>query len=75
MRAGHVEARYLAEDETAVFELGGEEDDAPVKWFKDGKEIIPDGKRSELRKSCKAQTLYFETFPGSKLLLRARRGN
>ena len=40
-----LQGKNVVEDETAVFELGVEEDDAPVKWFKDGKEIIPDGKR------------------------------
>ena len=29
--------------------LGVEEDDAEVKWFKDGVEIVPDGKRLRRR--------------------------
>ena len=53
-----LQGKNVVEDETAVFELGVEEDDAPVKWFKDGKEIIPDGKRSHLRKCCKAPQHY-----------------
>merc|ERR1712106_526198 len=28
--------------------VGVEEDDAPVKWFKDGVEIVPDGKRIQI---------------------------
>ena len=43
-----LQGKNVVEDETAVFELGVEEDDAPVKWFKDGKEIIPDGKRIQI---------------------------
>ena len=33
------------EGDIAEFKLECEEDDAEVKWFKDGVEIIPDGKR------------------------------
>ena len=40
-----LKGKKVVEDETAVFELGVEEDDAEVKWFKDGVEIVPDGKR------------------------------
>ena len=47
----------VVEDETAVFELGVEEDDAPVKWFKDGKEIIPDGKRIQIVSEGKKRKL------------------
>lgn len=43
-----LQGKNVVEDDTAVFELGVEEDDAPVKWFKDGKEIIPDGKRIQI---------------------------
>merc|ERR550519_2885978 len=39
-----LKGKKVVEDETAVFEIGVEEDDAPVKWYKDGVEIIPDGK-------------------------------
>ena len=40
-----LKGKKVVEDETAIFELGVEEDDAPVKWYKDGVEIVPDGKR------------------------------
>ena len=33
------------EDDKCKFEIAVEEEDAEVKWFKDGVEIIPDGKR------------------------------
>ena len=33
------------EDDKCEFKINVEEDDAEVKWFKDGVEIIPDGKR------------------------------
>lgn len=42
---GELKGKKVVEDETAVFEIGVEEDDSEVKWFKDGVEIIPDGKR------------------------------
>merc|ERR1712226_1218263 len=29
-------------------EIGVEEDDAPLKWYKDGVEIVPDGKRIQV---------------------------
>ena len=44
-----LKGKKVVEDETAVFELGVEEDDAEVKWFKDGGEIVPDGKRFRRR--------------------------
>ena len=40
-----LQGKNVVEGETAVFEIGVEEDDAPAKWYKDGVEIIPDGKR------------------------------
>ena len=42
---GNLKGKKVVEDETAVFDLGVEEDDAEVKWYKDGVEIVPDGKR------------------------------
>ena len=33
------------EDDKVEFKIEVEEDDAEVKWFKDGVEIVPDGKR------------------------------
>ncbi len=44
-----LKGKKVVEDETAVFELGVEEDDAEVKWYKDGVEIVPDGKRLQKR--------------------------
>jgi len=41
-----LKGKKVVEDDTAIFELGVEEDDAPVKWYKDGVEIVPDGKRN-----------------------------
>ena len=60
-----LQGKNVVEDETAVFELGVEEDDAPVTWFKDGKEIVPDGKRSERGKCCQAVTFYIYHFQDS----------
>ena len=51
------QGKNVVEDETAVFDLGVEEDDAPVKWFKDGKEIIPDGKRIQIVSEGKKRKL------------------
>ena len=42
---GQLTGKKVVEDETAVFDIGVEEDDSEVKWFKDGVEIVPDGKR------------------------------
>merc|ERR1712088_346358 len=43
-----LQGKNVVEGETAVFEIGVEEDDAPVRWYKDGVEIIPDGKRIQI---------------------------
>ena len=40
-----LESKNCVEDDKVEFKLECEEDDADVKWFKDGVEIIPDGKR------------------------------
>ena len=37
--------KNVVEDDKVEFKLVVKEDDAEVKWFKDGVEIIPDGKR------------------------------
>ena len=42
---GELKGKKVVEDDTAVFDIGVEEDDSEVKWFKDGVEIVPDGKR------------------------------
>jgi len=52
-----LQGKNVVEDETAVFELGVEEDDAPVTWFKDGKEIVPDGKRIQIVSEGKKRKL------------------
>merc|ERR1719209_140027 len=51
-----LQGKNVVEDDTAVFDLGVEEDDAPVTWFKDGKEIISEGKKRKLIiKNCKIE--------------------
>ena len=40
-----LQGKNVVEGETATFDIGVEEDDAPAKWYKDGVEIVPDGKR------------------------------
>ena len=40
-----MEGKNVVEEDKVEFKLECEEDDADVKWFKDGVEIIPDGKR------------------------------
>ena len=40
-----LEGKNVVEEDKVEFKLECEEDDAEVKWFKDGVEIIPDGKR------------------------------
>merc|ERR1712223_2704 len=40
-----LQGKNVVEGETATLEIGVEEDDAPAKWYKDGVEIVPDGKR------------------------------
>merc|ERR1711962_1531751 len=45
---GKLKGKKVVEEETAVFDIGVEEDDAEVKWFKDGVEIVPDGKRIQI---------------------------
>jgi len=45
---GELKGKKVVEDDTAVFDIGVEEDDSEVKWFKDGVEIVPDGKRIQI---------------------------
>jgi len=52
-----LKGKQVVEEETAVFELGVEEDDAPCKWFKDGVEIVPDGKRIQIISEGKKRKL------------------
>ena len=43
--ASQLKGKDCVEDDHCKFEIEVEEDDAEVTWFKDGVEIIPDGKR------------------------------
>jgi len=45
------------EDDKVEFKIEVEEDDAEVKWFKDGVEIVPDGKRVMIVKEGKKRKL------------------
>ena len=45
------------EDEKCEFKINVEEEDAEVKWYKDGVEIIPDGKRIVIVKEGKKRKL------------------
>ena len=40
-----LQGKNVVEDDKVEFKLEVEDDEADVKWFKDGVEIIPDGKR------------------------------
>ena len=40
-----LQGKDCVEDDKVEFKIEVEEDDAEVKWFKDGVEIVPDGKR------------------------------
>ena len=37
----------MVEDDKVEFKLETEDEDAEVRWFKDGVEVVPDGKRYE----------------------------
>jgi len=52
-----LESKNCVEDDKVEFKLECEEDDAEVKWFKDGVEIIPDGKRIQVVKEGKKRKL------------------
>merc|ERR1719447_1242807 len=54
---GKLKGKKVVEDDTAVFDLGVEEDDAEVKWYKDGVEIVPDGKRIQIVSEGKKRKL------------------
>ena len=40
-----LKGKNVVEDDKVEFKLETEDEDAEVKWFKDGVEVIPDGKR------------------------------
>ena len=48
-----LEGKNVVEDDKVEFKLEVEDDDADVKWFKDGVEIIPDGKRLVYNSNCR----------------------
>merc|ERR1711963_719737 len=52
-----LESKNCVEDDKVEFKLECEEDDAEVKWFKDGVEIVPDGKRIQVVKEGKKRKL------------------
>merc|ERR1712088_461257 len=52
-----LEGKNVVEEDKVEFKLECEEDDAEVKWFKDGIEIIPDGKRIQIVKEGKKRKL------------------
>merc|ERR1712088_1024359 len=52
-----LQGKNVVEGETATFEIGVEEDDAPAKWYKDGVEIVPDGKRIQIVSEGKKRKL------------------
>lgn len=52
-----LQGKNVVEGETATFDIGVEEDDAPAKWYKDGVEIVPDGKRIQIVSEGKKRKL------------------
>ena len=69
----------MVEDDKVEFKLETEDDDAEVKWFKDGVEIVPDGKRYETQSPSNTMELLDKNvllgLAGSVLSRRARRGS
>jgi len=59
-----LQGKDCVEDDKVEFKIEVEEDDAEVKWFKDGVEIIPDGKRIVIVKEGKKRKLLIN---GAKL--------
>lgn len=55
--ASQLEGKDCVEDDKCEFKIEVEEDDAEVKWFKDGVEIVPDGKRVVIVKEGKKRKL------------------
>merc|ERR1711981_1353311 len=62
--ASQLTGKDCVEDDKVEFKIDVEEDDAEVKWFKDGVEIIPDGKRVVVVKEGKKRKLLIN---GAKL--------
>merc|ERR1712226_1215394 len=59
-----LEGKNVVEDDKVEFKLETEDDDAEVKWFKDGVEVVPDGKRICVVKEGKKRKLVIN---GAKL--------
>merc|ERR1711963_674329 len=59
-----LQGKDCVEDDKVEFKIEVEEDDAEVKWFKDGVEIVPDGKRIVVVKEGKKRKLVIN---GAKL--------
>merc|ERR1712226_500563 len=59
-----LEGKNVVEDDKVEFKLETEDDDAEVKWFKDGQEVVPDGKRICVVKEGKKRKLVIN---GAKL--------
>merc|ERR1712073_116517 len=55
-----LESKNCVEDDKVEFKLECEEDDAEVKWYKDGVEIIPDGKRIKIVEEGKKRKLVID---------------
>ena len=53
----YFQGKNCVEDEKCEFKINVEEEDAEVKWYKDGVEIIPDGKRIVIVKEGKKRKL------------------
>ena len=49
----------VVEDDHVEFKIELDEEDGDVKWFKDGVEIIPDGKRIQIVKVTRSINCYF----------------
>jgi len=59
-----LKGKNVVEDDKVEFKLETEDDDSEVKWFKDGVEIIPDGKRIVVTSDGKKKKLVIH---GAKL--------
>jgi len=52
-----LKGKKVVEDDTVVMDIAVEEDDAPVTWWKDGVQIVPDGKRVQIISEGKKRKL------------------
>ena len=57
-----LQGKDCVEDDKVEFKIEVEEDDAEVKWFKDGVEIVPDGKRIVVVKEVIFLEKFLENF-------------